>query len=66
LHEEIRPNEKESGQHIGGHGGGEGQEEFPQTGFAWERPEEEIGCELLAFILAVEREEEENKMGVDG
>jgi hypothetical protein len=63
LHEEIRPNEKESGQHTGGQGRGEGREEFPQTGLAWERLEEEIGGELLAFVLAVEREEEEKKMG---
>jgi hypothetical protein len=57
-YEEIHPNEKESGQHTGGHGGGEGWEEFPQTGFTWERPEEEIGGELLVFVLAMEREEE--------
>jgi hypothetical protein len=52
----MHPNEKESGQHTGGHGRVEGREEIARTRFARERPEEEIGGGLLVFFLAVDIE----------
>jgi hypothetical protein len=58
--------EKESGQHTGGHGGEEGREEIPGTGFARERPEEEVGGGLLVFFIAVERESVGREWGLVG
>jgi hypothetical protein len=52
----MHPNEKESGQHTGGHCGVEGQEEIPRIRFAREWPKEEIGGGLLVFFLAVDIE----------